>query len=546
MQIMIDLALMLAVAVMAGLFGWLLTGGRRAAGTATGSPGDVNRAREALGQLHELATKVAFDVGQHHTRVEAINEELAASKGQDSQSVTAAVRKLMEANHQLQQRLATAEVRIQTQAWLVESHAAQARTDALTGLNNRRAFDDALQSGLDAHRKSRQPMSVVMIDIDFFKKFNDTYGHQAGDEVLHRVGGILRETLGPLGFVARYGGEEFSAILKESQLEGIAKALETLRRTVQDYQFRYDGATLRVTISIGAATIQGDEDGPGLVRRADEALYASKKAGRNCAHWHDGEKTIPITPAEEPEAPPAAQPQPSAEHDVAPPAAAPETDVALPAAERPDAAAESEAAARGGLPRDPQLRNRTAFCVSLGSQMADWRCGGAPPSVVLLRIDRLQKLQSELGGEAVSELIRGVSEALVSTVRRLDLLAYYAQGTFAVLLPGTPVARAALTADRLRYRVANGAIRAGEKSVPATLSAGIAEAVDSDNLERILLRASEALAAAERRGGDCVSYHNGIQSESADLLIAAGAASKEEAKAAAGLQTSGAPAGVAS
>lgn len=159
----------------------------------------------------------------------------------------------------------------------------QASTDALTGLYNRRHFREVLQRELARAKRNSTSIALVMIDLDYFKKINDTYGHGAGDLVLREMGALLKENLRAGDTACRFGGEEFALILPESGGEGARLKAETLRRAVSELDLAYDGRELgRLTASFGIALFPdhaGDPDA--LLRAADEALYAAKGAGRN-------------------------------------------------------------------------------------------------------------------------------------------------------------------------------------------------------------------------------------------------------------------------
>jgi diguanylate cyclase (GGDEF)-like protein len=127
------------------------------------------------------------------------------------------------------------------------------------------------------------------VDIDFFKKVNDAYGHPVGDEILKGVAEIIRETVRNIDIPARYGGEEFAAILLGANHEEARKIAERLRRAVMDKQFSIDGEDLKVTVSIGAATSPHDaETKEQIIEKADQALYYAKRTGRDrCVLWNE-------------------------------------------------------------------------------------------------------------------------------------------------------------------------------------------------------------------------------------------------------------------
>ncbi len=140
--------------------------------------------------------------------------------------------------------------------------------DPLTGLLNRRAWDMALSGSL---RKRRRPMYVALLDLDHFKDFNDRHGHPAGDDLLRRAAVAWRGALRTADVLARYGGEEFAILLAGCDVESAVEIVERVREATVDGE----------TISIGIAIWDGRESGDELVRRADDALYEAKRAGRN-------------------------------------------------------------------------------------------------------------------------------------------------------------------------------------------------------------------------------------------------------------------------
>ena len=153
--------------------------------------------------------------------------------------------------------------------------------DELTGLPNRRFLLTQLSALVSGARRHDRPLSAVMVDIDHFKVVNDTYGHAVGDAVLAAVASTLRERLREEDWVGRLGGEEFLALLPDEELEGAAVVAEGLRSAIEHIGVREGGDTLRVTVSVGWATLEDSEGAEALLRRADEALYAAKAAGRN-------------------------------------------------------------------------------------------------------------------------------------------------------------------------------------------------------------------------------------------------------------------------
>jgi diguanylate cyclase (GGDEF)-like protein len=159
-----------------------------------------------------------------------------------------------------------------------------ATRDGLTGLANRRCFDSTLQAEWQRALRQQQPLSLLMVDVDNFKQYNDAYGHLGGDECLQRIATAVASEMRANDLVARYGGEEFAVILPNQSLKGAAIVAERIRCRVEQLQLPNLGAGKQfVTVSIGAATAlpAPENDSSQLVATADAALYRAKHMGRN-------------------------------------------------------------------------------------------------------------------------------------------------------------------------------------------------------------------------------------------------------------------------
>jgi len=154
--------------------------------------------------------------------------------------------------------------------------------DVLTGLHNRRFFNERVLDEIDRSRRYNEAISLVLCDIDHFKKVNDTHGHPMGDAVLAWLANILREKRRKSDVVARYGGEEFAILLLSTEKSEAVEIAEKLRRTIEDATFRHLNVELPITLSFGVATFPNDtSSSEGLMRLADRALYVAKAQGRN-------------------------------------------------------------------------------------------------------------------------------------------------------------------------------------------------------------------------------------------------------------------------
>lgn len=156
-----------------------------------------------------------------------------------------------------------------------------ASTDALTGLNNRSSLNKDLQHSLELAKRYNTPFSLLMIDIDHFKKVNDTHGHAAGDLALVAVAKSIKESIRDSDIAFRYGGEEFVVILNNTGEPGSSLLAERIRQNIADLVISTNDTELKLTASIGSAILSESESSEELLKRADNALYQAKNDGRN-------------------------------------------------------------------------------------------------------------------------------------------------------------------------------------------------------------------------------------------------------------------------
>ena len=233
---------------------------------------------EAKGQINEYRGTLngsvdEMEVGVDETRLRAIISDLTAS-----------TRNMSRLNAKLSEQLNDAKDEVVELREALESIRTESQIDPVTTLANRMFFDTALADAVRHAQRTGDTLSILMTDIDHFKKFNDMYGHLTGDQVLRLVALSIKQNVKGLDTAARFGGEEFAVILPGCDLKGALQVAEQVRKAVMSRELvkRSTGENLgRVTISIGAATLRKEDTPNTLIERADVALYAAKRGGRN-------------------------------------------------------------------------------------------------------------------------------------------------------------------------------------------------------------------------------------------------------------------------
>ena len=199
-------------------------------------------------------------------------------------ALLAETRRMQDANHQLETSLQASRDDIDALQRDLDDVRREALLDPLTKIHNRKAFDDGLLRAVGRAAEGHGHLSLILIDIDHFKNFNDTWGHQTGDQVLRLVAMTLKSNIKGKDIAARYGGEEFAAILPDTDLEGAVILADNIRKAIQAKELlkRSTNEKLgRVTASFGVASYRASDTPSGLIERADRCLYAAKHLGRN-------------------------------------------------------------------------------------------------------------------------------------------------------------------------------------------------------------------------------------------------------------------------
>jgi diguanylate cyclase len=244
-------------------------------------------------EIEQIVAMVEAAAGSATTYTESLHdmtEKLGQSIDRDGirttvESLVQTAREMEISNKKLETKLHASMREIAELQKSLEAARTESLTDPLTQLANRKFFDSALERAITDARVKNEPLSLMLTDVDHFKKFNDNFGHLTGDQVLRLVAASVKQNVKGQDIAARYGGEEFAIILPNTALRSSLTIADHIRRAVMTKELvkRSTGENLgRITISIGAATLQPNDNLHTLLDRADKCLYAAKRNGRNC------------------------------------------------------------------------------------------------------------------------------------------------------------------------------------------------------------------------------------------------------------------------
>jgi diguanylate cyclase len=400
-----------------------------------------------------IAASVGTNVGQHTSRIADVSQELEAVRQKEPSMLVALATRMLTANEDLQTRLNQAEQTLQEYARQLNEALASARTDALTGLLNRRALDDELQRCIAEFERHGRPAALLLLDVDHFKQFNDQFGHQAGDAVLKRVADILRGQARDTDIIARYGGEEFVVVLTSTTADAVHRRAEQIRAAVSRKEYAFDGQVLYVTASAGLSELLPRQTPAEWLKSADEALYAAKRDGRDCA-WSKGLAVVQrLTPAAANEPPATSVPAPRAEVE-----------------------------ATTNCSFAPERLEDEAFVRRLDILIGQWKRGGPTLTVLLAR------LQPAAPGNSLDVPIADFIAAAEELVPEETRITRWQAGV-ALLLPDTTQQAARRLARQLCEAFGG---------LPASsywFQLGLAEGQEGNTALRVLERAAIALAA---------------------------------------------------
>jgi len=321
-------------------------------------------------------------------------------------------------------------------------------TDGLTNLFNIRYFKMLLEAEtVMAKSDHTKRFTVIMSDVDHFKHFNDTYGHQIGDLVLREVASILKTSVRSSDLVARYGGEEMIVLLRGAGLKDGLGLAEKMRKSIEQHRITDKDNAYKVTVSLGVATFRYGDDVDTIIKRADEGLYKAKNAGRNRVETEEGIDRL------------------TGLYDIKQFNALLKTECAM--------------ATKAGIGEN--------FCL------------------VLIEIDQLKNLNDSHGQRVGNLVLEAVANVIRDLVRSSDIVARDEQkNIITLILRGTSLANSLNVAQKLRKNIEEYLIKDGNNTYKVTISLGISVFRTGDDENSITKRAEESLTKAKETGGNCL------------------------------------------
>jgi len=242
----------------------------------------INKTGEALDSTGEKASAATIDFQNQFKKLEN-NHDLPEIRTVLTE-IIAGTKSLAETSMALQMQLDESKKEMQLLRQELAHARESAKTDALTGLLNRRAFDQKLHEHIEAHRRNDIDLCLLILDIDHFKQVNDTFGHQTGDNVLRYTANLMKQHITEQHYAARYGGEEMAIIMPNTPLNKAMEVAEKIRTSLAKHPLKLKGSKKsigKVTMSIGISSFKIDDSIESLIERADKAMYRAKDNGRN-------------------------------------------------------------------------------------------------------------------------------------------------------------------------------------------------------------------------------------------------------------------------
>jgi diguanylate cyclase len=467
---------------------------------------DTERIKGLADQLQMLTHRVAADVSAHTEKVVLINERLIPVQDEPTR-ILSAISELVEANEAMQGQLVAAQQKLNQQSRQIEVTARQARTDALTGLANRRALDEFLISCIQSLQPGEMS-ALLLLDIDHFKSFNDGYGHTTGDAVLASFARSILQWCDGRCYAARYGGEEFAVIFTGNSMESIARDAAQLRVFVSEQVIAYEDLRLTITSSGGLTEIKAGDTIQQVYERADEGLYRAKKEGRNCGYWLNATQWVRFESSSE-GGPSVEQALHAAKHKNAgelraqlAKAISAQSEIIIAGEAASDS--RSEPHPDGGVATD--ILDLISFLERLEQHLEQLSRADLPATALMIHAVGIDHLAPQLQEECWSNVVAIIQAHL----RGIDVLCLFRQHTLCIFMPGSSQNAAIDRASRMQHSLlASRKTATAGNPLPERFAVCVATAQSKEDRGAFMQRLEAALDEAHHTKATEIVVHDG-------------------------------------
>lgn len=498
-------------------------------------------------QLKLISQRVSANVGAHSEKMGELSSQIEDADTPDGGKIVTAIDEIIEANRDMQSQLDSARERIEMQRELIEKTSQQAKTDALTGLSNRRALDEFVDNLLQT-LPSNEKVALLLMDIDHFKSFNDSFGHTTGDAVLASFARSLLKCAESQDYVARYGGEEFAVVMHGESLQELAYRGAMMRSFVSNQVISYEDLQLKITSSGGLCLMMQEDDSNSIYERADEGLYTAKRGGRNCGFYlsdegwlqfpdvagdediEEREGMADLEAAAEPEAPESPALPISVESDAKEEAASTSSEAESEVASQADKGTgdspseneqtgaqkeETDAAAVSEQDEDrAEILDLLPFLEKMEPSLKNLRRAELPASAIMVEAMGFGEMSDEdyrSNWDATIELVQ-------KNLRGIDLVCQFRRQTLCIFITGCSEAAAVDRASQIQGSLADAVGSWSGSQAPERLAVAVAAVLPEEECSQFLNRLESGLDAAHDATDHQIVLHDGECCQIQDAL----------------------------
>lgn len=480
---------------------------------------NTEKIRGITNQLQSLSERVLDNVCSHSEKIKSFGDELASSEAIDADKILSAVDKIISANQQMQNDLENAQRQLAQQQEIIEQTTMQAMSDSLTGLANRRALDEHL-GGLLNTKKDDECIGLLLMDIDHFKRFNDTYGHLTGDAVLTCFARLIQQNVRSSAFPARYGGEEFVVVLHGANEQELVEQAASVRKFISEQTISHEDLELTITASAGLCMVQPGDNLTIAYERSDEGLYKAKESGRNRGLWlsKDGWVQFPEKSAAAPEsATDLVQAAPSKPADEQAESTASESEERTDSPTSESAEVEQGEVEQGEVgPANeadddedavPAYLDLSTFVDKVRDHLNQLQQMDLPAACIMVEANIPgEESECKLSWQKVLTLIQ-------TKVRGIDVLCHFRPMTVCIFLPGCSAEASYERASEVKELLLRSAVDWELVAIPEKFAVAVGHVLEKEEVPSMLNRMESALDEAKHAKDEEIVVHDGASTQ---------------------------------